>query len=91
MTLTTARAQESLSCRWWESEGNGFTAMSQSVGLPVVSAVKLLLCGELPLTGSLLPTHPSIYAPVLKELRQSGLKFVERRETVTPPADRRKG
>lgn len=74
-----------------ESEGNGFTAMSQSVGLPVASAVKLLLRGELPLTGSLLPTHPSIYAPVLAELRQSGVVFVEKRETVTPTPERRQG
>lgn len=74
-----------------ESQNDGFTAMSRSVGLPVASAVKLLLRGQLPLTGSLLPTHPSIYAPVLDELRQSGLAFVEKREAASPPQDPDRG
>jgi hypothetical protein len=74
-----------------ESQGDGFTAMSRSVGLPVASAVNLLLRGQLQLTGSLLPTHPSLYTPILDELRQSGLAFIEKRETATPPQDPARG
>jgi saccharopine dehydrogenase (NADP+, L-glutamate forming) len=64
-----------------ESEAQGFTAMSKAVGLPAAIAVKLLLRNELPLTGSFIPTHPSIYEPVLRELEQAGLEF---KESVTP-------
>jgi saccharopine dehydrogenase-like NADP-dependent oxidoreductase len=60
----------------------GFTAMSRTVGLPVAIAAKLLLRGELPLTGSHLPTHPSIYGPVLEEMAREGLEFAERTEPV---------
>jgi saccharopine dehydrogenase-like NADP-dependent oxidoreductase len=62
-------------------EEGGFTAMSKTVGLPVAVAVKLLLTGDLTLTGSHIPTHPSIYVPELRELARDGLEF---RETITP-------
>ncbi len=58
----------------------GFTAMSKTVGLPVAIAVRMLLRGELSLTGSCIPTHPSIYAPILRELEQEDLRFTEKRE-----------
>ena len=61
----------------------GFTAMSRTVGAPVVIATKLLLSGELGLTGSQIPTHPSIYEPELRELEMSGLVFQE----VTTPLE----
>jgi saccharopine dehydrogenase (NADP+, L-glutamate forming) len=61
-----------------ESHAPGFTAMSKAVGLPAAIAVRLILRGELPLTGSFIPTHPSIYEPVLKELDESGLSFKEK-------------
>ncbi len=60
-----------------EGEPNGFTAMSKAVGLPVALAVKLMLRGELPMTGAHLPTHPSIYGPILRELNEAGLGFTE--------------
>ncbi len=60
----------------------GFTAMSKTVGLPIAVAVKLLLAGNLPLTGSHLPTHPAIYTPVLGELERAGLRFGERSSEV---------
>ena len=53
-----------------EGEAGGVTAMARSVGLPVVIAVKLLLGGELSLTGSLIPTHPAIYAPILQRIER---------------------
>jgi len=61
-----------------ESENPGFTAMSKAVGLPAAIAVKLILRGELPLTGSFIPTHPAIYEPVLRELEENGLRFNEK-------------
>jgi len=60
-----------------EGEAGGFTAMSRTVGLPTAAAVRLLLDGELPLTGCHIPTHPSIYEPVLRELAAAGLAFTE--------------
>ena len=65
-----------------EGEAGGVTAMSRSVGAPVVVAVKLLLRGELSITGSRIPTHASIYEPVLRRIEQAGLSFKERRTTV---------
>lgn len=59
-------------------EPGGFTAMARTVGLPTAVTVKLLLEGEIPLTGSQIPTHPSIYEPVLRELESSGIRFTER-------------
>jgi saccharopine dehydrogenase-like NADP-dependent oxidoreductase len=61
-----------------ESNAPGFTAMSKAVGLPAAIAVKLILRNELALTGSFIPTHPSIFEPVLRELNESGLSFKEK-------------
>ena len=63
-----------------EGQAGGFSAMSRTVGLPTAAAAKLLLDGRLPLTGSHIPTRPSIYEPVLHELEQAGLRFTERVE-----------
>jgi hypothetical protein len=40
--------------------------------------VKLLLQGKLLLRGAHIPTHPSIYDPILAELESAGLVFEER-------------
>jgi len=65
-----------------EGEAGGGTAMARSVGLPVVIAVKLLLGGELSLTGCLIPMHPAIYAPVLQRIERAGLRFKESRTQI---------
>ncbi len=57
------------------------TAMAKAVGLPAGIAVRLLMAGELPLTGCHVPTHPAIFEPVLRELEAEGLRF---EETVEP-------
>jgi len=62
-------------------EPGGFTAMSRTVGLPAALAVKLILTGALPLTGSHIPTHPAVYTPILEGLERAGLQSVDR---VTP-------
>ncbi len=57
------------------------TAMAITVGVPAAIATKLLLTGEMPLTGVQIPTRAAIYEPVLAELADHGVKFVEE-ETV---------
>ncbi len=53
------------------------TAMAKTVGLPLGIAAKLLLNGELKLTGLHIPTIKEIYELVLNELESQGIKFVE--------------
>ncbi len=65
-----------------KGEAGGGTAMARSVGLPVLIAVKLLLGGELSLTGSLIPTHPAIYVPILQRIERAGLRFKESRTQI---------
>ncbi|MGB0716833.1 MAG: saccharopine dehydrogenase C-terminal domain-containing protein [Phycisphaerae bacterium] len=60
----------------------GTTAMSKTVGLPAALAAKLLLIGELPLTGCAIPSHELVYRPILKELEQEGLAFTEETHVV---------
>ena len=67
-----------------EGTPGGPTAMSRTVGLPVAIAAKLMLRGALSLTGSLIPTHPAIYEPILAEIEAAGLRFTERREPLSP-------
>jgi saccharopine dehydrogenase-like NADP-dependent oxidoreductase len=61
-------------------EVGGFTAMSKTVGLPTAMAVELLLNGKLDLCGNQIPTHPSIYEPVLRGIAAEGLAFKEKVE-----------
>lgn len=63
-------------------EPNGFTAISKTVGLPAAIAVKLLMTGELPVTGCHIPVNREIYTKVLNELEKAGIKFVEKREKI---------
>ena len=48
--------------------------------VPFAHVVYLVLKGELPLTGCHLPTHPSIYEPILGGLQAQGLSFKEKTE-----------
>lgn len=59
-------------------EPGGATAMAKTVGLPAAIATKLILTEQLPLSGSQIPTHERIYGPVLAELKDEGMAFVER-------------
>jgi len=53
------------------------TAMAKTVGLPLGIAAKLVLSGKIQLSGVQLPIQPEIYRPMLAELAQLGLRFVE--------------
>jgi saccharopine dehydrogenase-like NADP-dependent oxidoreductase len=66
-----------ISCMVHKGEPGGFTAMSKTVGLPVVIATRMYLEGELDLTGTHIPLHPSIYEPQLRELAEEGIRFEE--------------
>lgn len=59
------------------------TAMAQTVGLPVAIATKLILTGVISATGVKLPTSKNIYEPVLKELEEYGIKFIEKETAVS--------
>ena len=54
-----------------------YTAMAKTVGLPVAIAVKLILSGAINSAGVKIPTTKDIYVPVLKELKENGINFVE--------------
>ncbi len=53
------------------------TAMSKTVGLPLAIAVKYILNGVIQETGVHVPVKASIYQPVLTELQQFGISFIE--------------
>ena len=55
-----------------------FTAMSDTVGLPLGIAAKLLLSGKIKNRGVKLPIEREIYLPVLSELEQLGITFEEK-------------
>jgi saccharopine dehydrogenase-like NADP-dependent oxidoreductase len=54
-----------------------YTSMAKTVGLPVAIATKLILSGGIQSTGVKIPTTKDIYIPVLKELEDNGINFVE--------------
>lgn len=53
------------------------TAMSITVGTPVGIAVKLLLTGQLNLTGVHIPVIPELYLPIIQELEDYGIHFID--------------
>ncbi|MGB3547240.1 MAG: saccharopine dehydrogenase C-terminal domain-containing protein [Saprospiraceae bacterium] len=53
------------------------TAMSRLVGLPMGIFVKLVLENKIKATGVHIPTMPEVYNPVLKEMRDFGVRFEE--------------
>ncbi|MBN1859462.1 saccharopine dehydrogenase NADP-binding domain-containing protein [Candidatus Bipolaricaulota bacterium] len=61
----------------------GDTSMSRTVGLPAAIATRLILQGEIRLTGVQIPVVPEIYEPVLSELEQLGIRFEERTEPLS--------
>lgn len=53
------------------------TAMAKTVGLPLAIGTRLLVEGELNLTGVHLPMKSDIYEPILEELKRYGVIFRE--------------
>ncbi len=55
-----------------------YTAMSDTVGLPVAICAKMVLQGKIALTGVHLPIQKEIYNPILDELETFGVVFTEK-------------
>jgi saccharopine dehydrogenase-like NADP-dependent oxidoreductase len=53
------------------------TAMAITVGMPAAIATKLLLTGVITRTGVSVPVTPDLYEPILNELKEFGIKFIE--------------
>jgi len=54
------------------------TAMAKTVGLPVGIAAKMILNGKISTPGVHVPIKKEIYEPVLVELEEYGIQFIER-------------
>jgi len=61
-------------------EDSVHTAMSKTVGLPLAIATKMVMTGQIALTGVHIPNRKEIYEPVLNELENYGITFVEKEE-----------
>jgi saccharopine dehydrogenase (NADP+, L-glutamate forming) len=51
--------------------------MSKLVGLPLGIFVKLLVLGKISTTGVNIPTIPEVYEPVMAELEDYGVRFID--------------
>jgi len=58
-------------------EDKVYTAMSNTVGLPIAIASKMILNGKIKKKGISLPIQKEIYEPILNELEQIGIIFNE--------------
>ncbi len=56
------------------------TAMAKTVGLPLGIAAKLILNNTINITGLHIPIIKEIYEPVMQELRQNGIIFIEQKK-----------
>ena len=54
-----------------------YTSMSNTVGLPVGIAAKMILSGNLHEKGVTLPINKEVYEPILNELKSYGIEFTE--------------
>ena len=68
-------------------EDQTYTAMSETVGLPVAICAKMILNGTIQLKGVQLPIHKEIYEPVLKELEAYNVVFTEKEVEPRPYTD----
>lgn len=59
-------------------ENQTYTSMSNTVGLPVAIAAKMILTGQLTNKGVTLPIHPEVYNPILNELETFDIQFIEK-------------
>ena len=63
---------------------NGDSSISRTVTLPAAVAVKMILEGQIKITGVHIPVIPEIYNPILDELEPMGIKFNENTEILRP-------
>lgn len=63
-------------------EDQVYTSMSNTVGLPLAIAAKMILERSIKTKGVRLPIDPDIYEPVLEELSTFGITFTEKHELI---------
>jgi len=61
---------------------DGDTSVARTVALPAAIAVKMILKKEINITGVHIPVIPEIYNPILDELEEIGIKFMEKTEKI---------
>lgn len=59
-------------------EDQVYTSMSNTVGLPAAICGKMILNNVITVKGVTLPTSESIYEPILEELKEYGVTFIEK-------------
>ena len=62
-----------------KGENQTYTAMAKTVGLPVAIATLKILNKEITTPGVQIPITKEVYGPILKELEDYGITFVERK------------
>jgi len=67
------------------------TAMSMTVGLPLAMTARRILDGAFKDAGVHLPIHPQIYNPVLSELNEYHISFVEEEVRISQRSQDQKG
>ncbi len=60
-----------------------YTAMSDTVGLPVAICAEMILNGTITIKGVQLPLKKEIYLPVLEKLVDYGVRFVEKEKEIS--------
>jgi saccharopine dehydrogenase-like NADP-dependent oxidoreductase len=58
-------------------EDSRYTSMSNTVGLPLAICAKMILRNEIPERGVQMPLSKHIYEPILAELAELGIDFIE--------------
>jgi len=66
-----------------KGEDDNTTAMSTLVGLPMAIFTKLVLQGKIKSTGVNIPLVKEVYEPVLEELKNYGIEFIETETEIT--------
>jgi saccharopine dehydrogenase-like NADP-dependent oxidoreductase len=56
---------------------DGDSSMARTVSLPAAIATKMILKGQLSMSGVLIPVHPEIYTPVLDELATMNIRLID--------------
>jgi saccharopine dehydrogenase-like NADP-dependent oxidoreductase len=64
-------------------ENQTYTAMSNTVGLPAAICAKMILNGTIKIKGVQMPIKKEIYAPILNELEDYSIKFIDKE--INPP------
>ena len=62
-----------------KGENQTYTAMAKTVGLPVAIATLKILNKEITTPGVQIPITKEVYAPILKELEDYGITFIEKK------------